>query len=259
MSFCDLSLARRLEAADAEGFRAYVAALPPGRGAAVDLGGGVIAFAGAASPLSKAVGLGMERPLAEGELALLERFYDERGVAPAVDLCPLADHSLAALLYRRGFAVGYFKNIWSLPLPSVSLKAPPEVSVTEAGPGDLDLWIGTAARGFSGGEKIAPEDLEIATPTAYSARCFIARLEGEAVGAGAMRLSGGVAHLFSTSVRAAFRRRGVHAALLRARLTAAAGAEIAMVHASPGGASDRNIERAGFPLAYTKPCVRRAL
>jgi GNAT superfamily N-acetyltransferase len=51
----------------------------------------------------------------------------------------------------------------------------------------------------------------------------------------------------------AFRSRGIHTALVHARLAAAreAGCDLAMVHTRPGAVSQRNILRAGFQLAYT--------
>jgi hypothetical protein len=48
-------------------------------------------------------------------------------------------------------------------------------------------------------------------------------------------------------------------ALLQARLAAArrAGCDLAVVGTSPGSDSQRNIERAGFTLAYTKVIMVR--
>lgn len=53
------------------------------------------------------------------------------------------------------------------------------------------------------------------------------------------------------------RRRGVQAALMWRRLAHAAthGADLAVVHSRPGTDSERNIQRAGFGLAYTKLVV----
>jgi GNAT superfamily N-acetyltransferase len=51
----------------------------------------------------------------------------------------------------------------------------------------------------------------------------------------------------------AFRKRGLHTALLHARLAAAvaAGCDLALVHTTPGAVSQNNALRAGFQLVYT--------
>ncbi len=71
----------------------------------------------------------------------------------------------------------------------------------------------------------------------------------------------GLASFFSASTRPAFRGRGVQTALLHARLAAAlgAGCDLAMVHTAPGSASQRNVERLGFRLAYTRVVLAREL
>jgi GNAT superfamily N-acetyltransferase len=133
--------------------------------------------------------------------------------------------------------------------------APPGVTVTTVQPSGADLWCATVARGFAGTNPVSPQDLDIARPTPRNpiVTCFLARIDGEPAGAGALAIHDGVAKLFSTSTIPAFRRRGVHSALLRARLQVAARVcEIALVSVVPGSDSQRNLERAGFRVAYTR-------
>jgi GNAT superfamily N-acetyltransferase len=63
-----------------------------------------------------------------------------------------------------------------------------------------------------------------------------------------------VAVLAGASTVPAWRGRGAQGALLRARLAHAAsiGCDLAMMGAAPGSASQRNGERAGFRIAYTR-------
>ena len=83
---------------------------------------------------------------------------------------------------------------------------------------------------------------------------YLAELEGRAVGAGALSIHDGVALLAGASTRPEFRRRGAQSALLATRLEAAmdAGCDVAMMGAAPGSASQRNAERRGFRVAYTR-------
>ena len=61
-------------------------------------------------------------------------------------------------------------------------------------------------------------------------------------------------------MRPAFRRRGAQGALLRARLARARelGCRVASSSTLPGTASRRNMERAGFHVAYPKLVMLRA-
>lgn len=84
---------------------------------------------------------------------------------------------------------------------------------------------------------------------------FEARIDGVLAGGAAVVVHDGVAHLFATSTLPAHRRRGVHTALVRARLAHArdAGADLATVVTDAGGASQHSLERAsGFRVGYAR-------
>jgi N-acetylglutamate synthase-like GNAT family acetyltransferase len=80
------------------------------------------------------------------------------------------------------------------------------------------------------------------------------------VGAGGLYDHGGVAELGGASTLAAFRRRGVQSALVARRLADAyaLGCDSAMVVTAPGATSQRNLQRLGFVVAYTKTVLARA-
>jgi GNAT superfamily N-acetyltransferase len=115
------------------------------------------------------------------------------------------------------------------------------------------------AQGFSDSETPPEDVLEVLRPNAASAigTCFLAWLDGQPAGGGAIYIHAGVAELGSTSTRSQFRGRGVQSALLYRRLAVASesGCDLAMVITIPGTASQRNVERIGFRLAYTKPVL----
>lgn len=83
---------------------------------------------------------------------------------------------------------------------------------------------------------------------------FLAELDGQAVATGGLVLHGGVALLAGASTVPAARSQGAQRALLQARLRYAAehGCDLAMMGAHPGSASQRNAERQGFRIAYTR-------
>ena len=80
------------------------------------------------------------------------------------------------------------------------------------------------------------------------------RVERRADRGGGVAIHDGVAMLAGASTDPAFRGRGAQAALLDVRLAYAesAGCDIAMMGALPGSASQRNGERQGFRIAYTR-------
>jgi hypothetical protein len=85
-------------------------------------------------------------------------------------------------------------------------------------------------------------------------RLFLAELDGQAIASGALSLTGGVAHLAGASTIPSGRRRGAQLALLDRRLrdAAAEGCDIALMGAGAGTGSQRNAERQGFRIAYTR-------
>src|SRR6185436_4731155 len=108
MRFADLQLARRLEAAEtanARGCSEY-----PGA-AFLEIAGGCAIFVGADSPLTQAVGLGLNGPVKERDIWKMETFFRSRGARVSIDLCPLADPDLLPLLADRGYHAAQFNNV----------------------------------------------------------------------------------------------------------------------------------------------------
>ena len=239
--------------------------------------GGFAIYAGEGSPLNKAVGLGIHDPVKQADLEHVERFYHSRNAAPRVSVCPLADPSLVDLLKASGDRLEMFYSVLvrplddesraGIPTPTLALArsagasvpAQARVQITQAKPKDADLWIRTTGQGFTGQEAPPQEDLVILSPNFYAANatCFFAWIDGQPAGGGGMYIHEGVVEFGGASTRPAFRKRGVQTALLHARIDAArkAGCELALVVTAPGEDSQRNVERAGFRLAYTKVVV----
>ena len=77
---------------------------------------------------------------------------------------------------------------------------------------------------------------------------------GQPIATGTVCLGEGVALLAGACTVPEARKQGAQLALLEARLRAAAeqGCDLAMMCAAPGSASQRNAERHGFRIAYTR-------
>jgi GNAT superfamily N-acetyltransferase len=257
--FCDWSVARRLELAEAldaaQIAEVFAARHPDGGGAVLEVGGGQAAFGGAGSPLSHAVGVGMQGPVTETDLNRLEQFYRERDSVPIVDLCPLADPSLSELLGARGYRISEFNNVLIRPVTASDAFEPSE-SLRRAAPEEADVWGRTVMTGFLEKDDATPAEIELACVLfgLSSGIPWIAFSGGVAAAAAGMAIQSGLALYFGDATMPAYRRRGLQSALIRARLgyAAAQGCDLATASTLPGTLSQRNYERLGFQVVYTK-------
>src|SRR5579862_3119379 len=144
LSFADIVLARRLEAAEAANARGCTAAAAGA--ATLEIAGGCAIFVGASSPLTQAVGIGLAGHVSEAEVDCLEEFFRSRGARVSIDLCPLADAGLLELLGGRGYRLTEFNNALVKRLPGTEIVLTPRVR--RALPGEADAWSHTVGRGF---------------------------------------------------------------------------------------------------------------
>lgn len=253
VSFADAALARRLEAAEALNARGCTAS-PPGAGF-LDIAGGCAIFVGAESPLTQAVGLGLNGPVSTAEVDTLEAFFRSRGAKVTIDLCPLADAGLLEILSRRGYRPTEFNNVLVKRMSGAEIVLAPRTR--RALPGEDDLWSHTVGRGYFDQGDLTTEEMDVgrAIFAMPGALCYLAAgPSGEPAGGGALAVHGGLATLFADSTIAQFRRQGLHRELIAARLNEAIalGCDTATASTMPGSTSQRNFERLGFQVVYTK-------
>jgi len=252
-TFADASLARRLEAAEAINARGCTAS--PSGAAFLDIAGGCAIFVGAESPLTQAVGLGLNGPVREAEVDSLEAFFRSRGAKVSIDFCPLADPRLLEILSRRGYRATEFNNVLVKRIAGAEIVLAPRVRRALAG--EQDLWSHTVGRGFfeQGDLSTAEMDVGRAIFAMPGALCYLAvAATGEPAGGGALAVREGLATLFADSTVVASRRQGFHRELIAARLNEAIalGCDTATASTLPGSTSQRNFERLGFEVVYTK-------
>ena len=258
----DLSLARRLERTEASANAAFVMArarLQPESGATwTDIAGAYAMFDGVGSPLTQTFGLGLFADAGEAELAALEAFFQQRGAEVNHEISPIAAPALMPHLNARGYLPVEFTSVMFRPVVVAEDPAAPDgVRVRRVGPDEADRWAQVAADGWrSELPEVVPFLLEMGKVSARSEGtfCFLAELDGQPVAAGGLSINGGTALLAGASTVPAARRRGAQRALLQARLRFAAeqGCDLVMIGAQPGSASQRNAERQGFRIAYTR-------
>ncbi len=267
MLFADHALAVRLESADAAGSAECVriyAQLHSDRGAAVvEVAGGYALYAGLDSPLTQAVGLGMEAPATASDIDGLEAFYQSKRAPVIVELCPLADAALLSLLSKRGYRLIEHSNVLYQPIgPGDSFAGEDaDIKVEPIAPDQVRAWARVVTRGFTSEEDLPDELVDVVETTGHlaSAASFLARIDGEPAGGGSVAVCNRVAAIFGQSTLPQFRGRGVQRAVLLASLEAGAraGCDVATIFTMPGTSSQRNAERQGFRVAYTRSKLLR--
>ena len=251
MIFADIVLARRIEAAEAAIARGTSS--QPGS-AVFEAAGGCAIFVGVDSPLTHAVGMGLNGPVTAREIEEVECFFRSRGAKVTIDVCPLADAGFVSALSDRGYRVTEFNTVLARRLAGLEVALTPRArrAIDEA-----DLWSYTVGRGFFEHSELTTEEMDVGRAIAAmpDALCYLAATEaGQVAAGGAMAVHDGVATLFADGTIPAYRREGMQRELIAARLNEAAarGCDLATASTLPGSGSQRNYERLGFQVVYTK-------
>lgn len=261
--FSDVSLSRRLERAEATMNAACVTARaeqqPGSRAGWIDVDGAHAMFDVVGSPLTQSFGLGLFAVVTDESMRRLERFFSDHGAHVFHEVSPLADPSALQHLTARGYQPIELTSVLFRPIgPTIGLPSPGAgaLRVRRTGTGEAELWTTTAARGWGDTPELAAFMLEFGQILARreGALSFLAEADGTAIAAGAMSITDGIALLAGASTVPEGRRRGAQLALLRSRLEYAVeqGCDLAMMCAQPGSGSQRNAERHGFRVAYTR-------
>ena len=262
--FVDLEFARRLEAAEmifpdcVESLHRYSPSDPI---AAEHVARGIAFFGGVTYPANQCVGMGLHGEVTAADIDRVEDFFRSRGVASTIVVSPLAHESLRALLGQRGYAIAEFNSVLIRRIRAEEpFGVPPGIVIERVTPETVQSWMSVIAEGFAQDIKVA-EDVFGGFAALPGALAFLARIEDKVVGGCGGRVipEARIAALFGTATLPPFRRRGVQTALIARRLHEAAKAdcEYAVVSTHPGSGSQRNMERRGFRLAYTKTVMMR--
>ena len=270
MQFVDKALARRLESCEEMPQVMYARLIQKTRpeiGAAEEeICGGHMIFAGLGSPIGRATGVGLDRAITTADLDQVEQFYRAHKAPSQVDLCPMHEPAVFELFKERGYAIAELNNVLFRQLdPAEELPPPPPGS--EIRPSQID-------EAHTAGAIVESAFFPDGAPEAYrgliapfyqmeQALAFVASVDGKRVacGTGLAIPQHKVFALCGAGTLTEYRGRGLQTALLRARMAAAvqAGCEYAVVVTQGGSVSQRNAERLGFRVAYSKVTVIKQL
>ena len=270
MQFVDKALARRLESCEEMPQVLYARTFQktrPAIGAAEEeICGGHMIFAGLGSPIGRATGVGLDRPFTAENLDRVEAFYGAHHAPAQVDLCSLHEPAVFELFKARGYAIAELNNVLYRRLDAGEKLPPPPAGceIRRSRLEEADVVGSIVEKAFF--PDGAPEAFGGLIAPFYQmegALAFVASMEGKLVacGTGLVIPEHRVFALCGAGTLAEFRGRGLQTALLRARIAAAAeaGCEYAAVVTNGGSTSQRNAERLGFRVAYSKATVIKHL
>ncbi|CAM3190547.1 N-acetyltransferase domain-containing protein [Deinococcus saxicola] len=209
-------------------------------GEATQFGPLVAVHAGPNLPLDTGWHDGTRLPTPQ-ELDEFEAFSAKYGQPATIHLLSAFASAALPLLTARGYGLDYLLHGYVREL--TDLPASPAFVIRKEAAG---AWAALAARCFGPGT----EEIMSVVAHAPGTRLFVADVDGRPAATAAQSITEGVAAFHGTATLPEFRGRGMQSALLahRLNLAAQAGADLASVFVTPGGGSERNVERAGFWL-----------
>ena len=261
MPFSDIELSRRLERTEGQACARFAEArrrLFPESGAEwMECAGAYAIFDGIDSPVTQSFGLGIFEELSAASLDVIERFFIDRRAPVLHEVSPLAGVPALDLLCTRGYRPVEISSVLYRPVEAPAAESSSDIRVRVVGPEDAQFWTGVSARGWAHEH---PELMEfllqvgVISAGREQSACFLAEIDGEAGATGMLCIHDGAALFAGASTVPELRRRGLQAALLAARMRYAFehGCDLAMMVAQAGSDSQRNAERKGFRIAYTR-------
>ncbi len=264
MIYSDRILSQKLERTEALANADFVKTrtrIDPASGATwIEVGGAYAMFDGVESPLTQTFGLGMFEDATDAHLDKIGAFYHERNAPVFHEVSPMADQSILTLLGERGYRPIELTSVMFQEVDAAGTeKTPlnPDIITRVINRDEADLWAEVASKGWATEHPMLGEFMlafgKIAARTA-GGHPFIAELEGRPIAAGGFAIYDDVCILAGASTIPDARRQGAQNALLSARLNFASerGCRMAMMCAAPGSQSQKNAQKNGFHIAYTR-------
>jgi GNAT superfamily N-acetyltransferase len=159
------------------------------------------------------------------------------------------------LLAARGYRPLELSNVLARSLDDATTDEAP-LHARRAELHEEDAWVEASARGWAAHDEIADMIRELGRLSFRNPKMvsFLVEREGRIIATGSLGVHVGIALFAGASTIPEERGRGAQRALLRARLdeARARGCDVAMMVAEPGSASQRNAEKSGFRIAYTR-------
>ncbi len=259
--FADLALARRLERAEGHACMQFAEArrklFPDSDSEWMECAGAHAVFDGIGAPTTQSFGLGIFEEISAASLEVIERFFMDRGAEVMHEVSPLAGVAALDLLCARGYRPIEISSVLYRAVERPAFERDGKINVRVTGPDEAQLWTNISVRGWTHEHPELADFLRqmgAICLARHESPCFLAEFEGQPGAAGVLSIHKGVALFGGASTIPELRRHGLQAALLQERMRYAFehGCDLAMMVAEAGSNSQRNAERQGFRVAYTR-------
>ncbi len=223
----------------------------------MECGGAFVVFDGVNSPVTQTFGLGIFDGLSPNVLDEIERFFFDRGAPVLHEVSPFAGVEVLDILCSRGYKPLEMSSVMYRLVEKPKATIQGSVTVRTTVPEEAELWSRISAEGWAHDHPEFNEFLlRFGAVTAARERtaCFLAEIDGQPGAAGVLCMHEGVALFGGAATIPSMRRRGLQTALLEQRMRYAFdhSCDLAMMVTLPGSESQRNAERNGFRIAYTR-------
>jgi hypothetical protein len=262
--FSDTLLSQRLEFAEANTSANFVnarAKIQTNSGARwINVKGIYALFDGAESPLTQTFGLGLSDDVTHEDLATIEDFFLSHAAPIVHEVSPMASPSHMTILHERGYKPVELTSVMYKVLSMEQSTQNPinsDITIRILCNGEEDVWARSSAQGWSteiNGFSDFMYHFASIMVHGIGMHPFFGEINGKIISTGMLSIHNDVALLAGASTIPERRNRGAQNALLNARLNYAVGqgCTLAMMCASPGSQSQRNAEKNGFKIAYTR-------
>jgi len=189
--------------------------------------------------------------------------YQRHDLAPMIEVSPgAASAELAELLSDHGFRHTDFHPIFVRLASELTPSGPSGIDVTRVdGNGDIEVFTEVYLRGWQVEDWLAPHLRSYIAhwPRQRGYELYVAREEQTPIAVALLFVHGEVCYLADAATVPEHRNRGAQASLIAARLARAQelGARVVLGQAAFGSSSQRNMERSGLPVCYTRAVWKR--
>jgi GNAT superfamily N-acetyltransferase len=261
MIFANLELAKRLEAAEAFSCAQFAVArkrlYPESRSEWMKRVGATVVFDGVDAPTTQTFGLGLFERVTPAALDDIEQFFLVRGAEVMHEVSPFAGAATLDLLCARGYRPFEISSVLYRAVEQPAEKHAANIKTRIVGLDEAQLWSDINAKGWTHEHpefEAFVREAGVMLVARDGSPCFLAEIDGTPGAVGALIVHEGVALFGGAATAPEFRRKGLQAALLEVRMRYAVdhGCDLAMMVAEAGSNSQRNAERKGFQVAYTR-------
>jgi hypothetical protein len=190
------------------------------------------------------------------------KWYSKYGVPCQIDLSPHQAHdNLFVSLAKHGLYPSQFYTVlYGTPSPDMPL-LPPHITVREVRQEELDLFSNLHAQGFFEAHEGSNASTRLVGESMKGLygrpgwHLYLAFVEEIPAATAVLYIQDQIASLSADSTVPQFRGRGCHTALIQQRIAHAARSDCDLVitRTEVGTVSQRNMERVGMHIAYTRP------